>query len=133
MLIDIEVACCTQPQIERPVPRGQLQHVIQEPDAGFDVVPPVPVECQAQGDRRLRRLALDYTSPHRTSSSAATRARVSSTTPAVIRTHPLQPASAERSRTNTPRAASASAIRPASLKRARTKLASLFQWPTVSR
>ncbi len=65
-------------QVEGAVTGEELEHVIQEPDPRPHVVAPLAVERQPQRDRRLRRDAIDGGSPHRTSSSAASNARVCS-------------------------------------------------------
>ena len=54
MLIDVEIPRRVQRQVEAAVTREELQHVIEEPDAGRDVVAPLAVEREPQRDRRLR-------------------------------------------------------------------------------
>ena len=71
MLIDVEVACRVDGQVERAVAREQLQHVIEETDAGADLVLALAVEVDLHRDRRLGRPSIDYRAPHRTSSIAA--------------------------------------------------------------
>src|SRR5581483_9012083 len=71
VLIDIEIALGVERQIERAVPREQLQHVIEEADAGADLIPAAAFNRQLQADLRFFGLALNYASAHKTSSSAA--------------------------------------------------------------
>ena len=92
-------------EIEAAVAGEELEHVVEEPDAGPDVVSALAVERQLDGDRRLRRLPFNHAAPHRTSSSAWMHAWVCSTTPVVIRTQPGHAGSRDLSRTCTPRAA----------------------------
>ena len=54
MLIDVEIALGLDPQVEAAVAREELQHVIEEPDAGRDVVPAPPVEDERQADLAFR-------------------------------------------------------------------------------
>src|SRR5260370_31101938 len=109
--------------------RDQLQHVIQEADAGRDVVAPLALECQRDSDPGLGRPPVDHRVPHKTSSMTSMQRRVCWTTPVAMRMQPSQPGSLERSRMYTPRAAapatSASVRLPA---QTRTKFASLAQY-----
>src|SRR5689334_18800658 len=98
MLIDVEIARGSEVEIERAVPRQQLEHVIEEPDAGPDTVPPAPLDRELQRDLRFRRPAIDHRAAHRTSSITAMNRFVCSTMPAAIRMQPAQPGSVERSR-----------------------------------
>src|SRR5262245_10731532 len=115
VLVDVEIALGLQREIEAAVAREQLQHVIEEADAGADVVASLAVNGQPSLDLGLscppieRRAAL-----HRaclvaiTDSSASMAALVCSRMPVVIRTHPGVAGSFERSRTWILRADSAS-------------------------
>ena len=76
MLIDVEIPCGVNPQVEGPVPRHQLQHVIEKPDAGADAILPLAVERDRQFDLRLGGLPVDYGAAHRTSSMTAMARRV---------------------------------------------------------
>ena len=98
MLIDVEIALGLDAQVEAAVAREELQHVIEEPDAGRDVVLAPPVEDERQADNRFGGPPIDYRAAHRTSSSTASPFRVCSTIPVVIRMQPAQPGSLERSR-----------------------------------
>src|SRR4051812_28618058 len=126
MLIDVEVPLDLQRQIEGAVPGEELEHVIEEADAGADVVTPASFDRQLQADRRFARVAFDQRAAHTTSSKAGIRRSVSATRPAVMRMQPSQPASRERSRTRIPRSASAATMAGAAgPTRTRTKLARL--------
>ena len=48
VLIDVEVAGGGDRQVERAVTREQLEHVVEEPDAGADVVAAAAVERQLE-------------------------------------------------------------------------------------
>ena len=105
VLVDVEIAGRLQRQIEAAVAREQLQHVIEETDAGADVV------AAAAVDRQRPLICVSVVSPierrcsaHRclaatTDSSASIAASVCSIMPAVIRMHPGVAGSFERSRT----------------------------------
>ena len=47
-------------QVERAVAREQLEHVIEEPDAGADLVPALALEAERQRDLRFGRPSIDY-------------------------------------------------------------------------
>ena len=98
MLIDVEISVGVDPQIERAVACDELEHVIEEADAGADAVAPLPLESEAHDDPRLPRPPIDYGAAHRTSSITAMQRRVCSTMPAPIRIQPAQPGSVDRSR-----------------------------------
>ena len=94
MLVDVEVARRLDRQIERAMPRDELQHVIEEADAGRHVVAARGLRASASGGSTFRASSASITrAAHRTSSSAAISRRVSSTTPAVMRMQPSQPGS----------------------------------------
>ena len=59
MLIDIQIARGLQLQIEAAVLGEQLQHVIEEANAGGDVVAALAVEVQRAANLRLLGVALD--------------------------------------------------------------------------
>ena len=105
VLIDVEIARRLQRQIETAVTREQLEHVVEESDAGADVVAAAAIDRQCASDLCLRRLAIEYRrSTHRglpaaTDSSASMAAAVWSSMPAVIRIQPGVVGSFERSRT----------------------------------
>ena len=71
VLIDVEIAVRVDAQIERAVAREQLEHVIEESDAGRDVVPASAVEFDPHPDLRLRRPSVDQGAAHSTSSSTS--------------------------------------------------------------
>ena len=98
MLIDVEIAGGLDVEVEGAVPREQLQHVIEKPDAGRDGIAAASLDRQLQLDLRLVRLAIDHCAPHRYSSMAATAASVASTVPVVTRMQPRQFGSADLSR-----------------------------------
>ena len=50
VLIDVQVALGLQRQVEAAVPREQLQHVVEEADAGADVVAALAVDRQRAAD-----------------------------------------------------------------------------------
>src|SRR5688572_5581153 len=134
VLVHVEIARRLECQIEAAVPREQLEHVIEEPDAGPDVIAAAAVDCQRAFNLRLGRLAIERRcSAHRclpaaTDSSASMAAAVWSSMPAVIRMQPGVVGSCERSRTCTPRAASACTTSgTASPTWTSTKLAALSQ------
>ena len=98
VLIDVEVAVGLQLQVEGAVPREQLQHVVEEPDAGLHLVAALALDAQRDVDPGLARVPLDHALPHRISSMASMHARVWATSPVVTRTHPWQPGCRSRSR-----------------------------------
>ena len=50
VLVDIEIARCMERQVETAVAREQLQHVIEEPDAGGNLVSSTTVQGQSTAD-----------------------------------------------------------------------------------
>ena len=98
VLIDVEVAARVDAQIERAVPRDELQHVIEEPDAAAHAVPSLAVERETERDLRLAGAPIDHRAAHSTSSITAIAREVCSTMPVAIRRQPLQPGSVDRSR-----------------------------------
>ena len=48
VLIDVEIARRLQRQVEAAVPREQLEHVVEEADAGADVVAALAVDRRAR-------------------------------------------------------------------------------------
>ncbi len=134
VLVDIEVAFGRDLQVESTVPGDELQHVIEEPDPGADVIAAPAVELQPQRNGSFRRDPVDYAAPHKTSSSASTQRVVCSTTPVVIRAHPSQPGSPDRSRMATWRTANPPITRSRSVPNlASTKFAELCQYLTSRR
>ena len=59
VLVHVEVADALQRQVEPAVSSKQLQHVVEEPDAGAHRVLTRAIDVQPQRDLRLRRIALD--------------------------------------------------------------------------
>src|SRR5204863_9761045 len=98
VLIDVEIALGVDPQVERPVTRHELEHVIQKPDARANGVSSLTFETKAHGDPRFLRSSIDYGAAHRTSSIAAMKRHACSTMPVATRQQPAQPGSDERSR-----------------------------------
>jgi len=98
VLIDIEIAPGVDLEIERPMARDELEHVIEKPDTRVNGVSPLALETEAHGDLRFLRSSIDYRAAHRTSSIAAMKRRVCSTMPVAMRQQPAQPGSEERSR-----------------------------------
>ena len=76
VLIDVEIARGVDGEVERPVPREELQHVIEEPDAGPHLIASLAVEpesraiCVSVVRRSIKRAA------HRTSSMTSMQRRV---------------------------------------------------------
>ena len=52
--VDVQIARRRQREIEAAVPREQLEHVVEEPDAGAHVIPAAAVDLQAKPDVRSR-------------------------------------------------------------------------------
>ena len=59
VLIDVEVARGVQRQVEAAMPGEQLEHVVEEADAGANVVAALSVDRQRARDLRFRRLAVE--------------------------------------------------------------------------
>src|ERR1700758_1459968 len=108
VFIHVQVTLCPQRQIEAPMARKQLQHVIKEANSGADLRPPPAFQKQSQLHRSLVRLPLNPCFPHAGNSrelmiSSTTSRKASSSNcvcarfPIVIRTQPWQPGSEERS------------------------------------
>ena len=95
---DVEITFRIDLQIERAVTREELEHVIQEPDAGGDPVTAAPLERQRHSNPGLGRLAIDHPASHNISSMASRQRRVCSTMPVVTRMQPAHPGSADLSR-----------------------------------
>ena len=113
-------------EVEAAVPREQLQHVIEEADAGAVVERAVAIDVQGAADLRLGRAPVDHRAAH-TSSSAATAFSVCSTTPAVTRMQPgtTDPRSVAHEHATRNQPATIAFVRsPPSMS---TKLAALFQ------
>src|SRR5256885_1106854 len=90
MLVDIEISRCVDAQIERAVPRDELQHVVEKANAGAHAVATAALERQPQRNLRLAGAAIDYRAAHSTSSITATARLVCSTTPVAIRRQPAR-------------------------------------------
>ena len=63
MLIDVEIAGGLHLQIEAAVPRDEVEHVIEEADAGAVLEAALAVERQRELDLRFRRAAIDHRAP----------------------------------------------------------------------
>src|SRR5262249_59410450 len=98
MLIDVEVAGRGDLEVEGPMAREQLEHVVEKANPRSHAVAAAAVESELQGDLRLSGPAIDQRAAHSTSSSTSMHRRVCSTTPVLMRRHPAQPGSVERSR-----------------------------------
>jgi len=98
VLIDVEIPVGFDAEIEGPMARDELEHVIQEPDARANGVSPLAFEAETHRDPRFLRSSIDYRAAHRTSSIAAMKRRVCSTMPVATRKQLAQPGSDERSR-----------------------------------
>src|SRR5271166_5791864 len=114
MLVHVEVALRSQLQVERAVARHQLKHVIEEADSAADLGAAAAFDGERNANVGLVRLAVNVSAPHAVTSlpsfsSSATSRRavirrfVCSVVPTVMRTHPSQPGSLDRSRTSIPR------------------------------
>ena len=64
MLVDVEVALGVHRQVHDAVPGHQLQHVVQEADAGPHVVAPRPVQVEPDRDGRLAGAPVDQSFAH---------------------------------------------------------------------
>ena len=93
VLVDIEIADGRDVQIEAAVARHELEHVVQETNAGLHAVAAPAVERDGESDGRLARASLDHAAPHKTSSMAAIPRLVCSTSPVAILMQPAQPGS----------------------------------------
>ena len=69
MLIDIEITRGADLEIERAVTRHQLEHVVEEADAGTNVVSPFSFDPEPDPDLGLTRLSVDYGTAHTTSNA----------------------------------------------------------------
>src|SRR5437773_4483960 len=107
MLIDIEVTPRADFEIEGAMPRSELEHVVQKPDARTNVVPALALNADSDTNVRFACPPFNYGTAHRPS-SASTTSSVWRTNPAVTRMQPSHPGSFDRSRTRMPRVASAS-------------------------
>ena len=63
MPVDVEVARAGDRQVHQGMPGEQLEHVVEEPDAGLHVRPPLAVEVERQADVGLAGLAHDLGGP----------------------------------------------------------------------
>ena len=63
MLVDIEIAGRLHFQVESAMPRDEIEHVIEKPDAGVVVVAALAVERQRHLDLRFRGAPIDYSEP----------------------------------------------------------------------
>ena len=86
VLVHVQVTACDQIEIERPVPRDLLEHVIEKADAGVNVRLSAAVEIQLQLDAGFVRGAVDRCSSHRSSSNCRSTRRVCESVPKVMRT-----------------------------------------------
>src|SRR5438046_1426701 len=55
MLVDVQISCGSELQIECAMPRKQLEHVVEKSNSGADVVAPFAVNRKTQQYLRLRR------------------------------------------------------------------------------
>src|SRR5579884_44916 len=123
MLIDIEIAIAPEAKIKPAMASEQLQHVIEEANAGGDFVLATPIDVQHQCDFGFVRIAVQLGGPHgapacacvgdfsgatqsmafNTFGSVCKSRSVCSAAPTVMRTQPSHPGSLLRSRTRMPR------------------------------
>src|SRR5690606_25916292 len=99
VLIHVEIARGLQLQVEAAMLGKQLEHVVEKPDAGADLVPSLALDPEGDPDLRLAGLADDYALAQRISSMAAMHCAVCSTSPVVMRMQPSHPGWPCRSRT----------------------------------
>ena len=59
VLVDVEVTGGAERQVEATVPGKQLQHVIEKPDPGADVVSPAAIKHQPSAYMRFSRTAIE--------------------------------------------------------------------------
>ena len=59
VLVDVEIAIAHQLKIESAMPREQLQHVIEEANAGGNLVSAATFDGQCECDARFGRVALE--------------------------------------------------------------------------
>jgi hypothetical protein len=69
VLIDVEIAARFEFQVEPAVLGEQFQHVVEEPYARRNLVPPAALDAELGADLRLFRVALDARGSHRMNSS----------------------------------------------------------------
>src|SRR5208283_4708727 len=114
VLVHVEIAVRMKLQVERAVARNQLQHVIEKTDSAADLGATSTFDRQHNANVGFIGLAMNAGAPHAvtsvpsfssasTSRNVAINRSVCSVVPMVMRTHPSQPGSAERSRTRMPR------------------------------
>src|SRR5258708_2239640 len=114
VVVHIQLALGVETKIEAAMPSKQFQHMVEESNAGGNLVPSSAIDVQRKVDASLVGVALDASLPHattsgvilssaKTSRSAAKSCSVCASEPRVMRTQPSQPGSEERSRTRIPR------------------------------
>src|SRR5262245_55195209 len=64
VLIDVEIALRLDGQIESAMPGDEIEHVIEEANAGGHLIPSTAVELQPDRDVGFLRLTMDYAAPH---------------------------------------------------------------------
>ena len=64
VLVDIKIALGVQGQIHHRMPGDQLEHVVEEPYPGVDVVASAAVEVESDFDLRLSGAAVDACLSH---------------------------------------------------------------------
>ena len=70
MLVHVQIALGAQFQVEAAVFGEQLQHVIEETDAGRDFIGPAPLDAQPSGNARFLGIAADGRVPHDANTSS---------------------------------------------------------------
>src|SRR5882762_7669080 len=114
VLIHVQIAVGFETKVKATVPGKEFQHVIEESNAGGNLVLSAAIDVQREVDAGLVGVALDASLPHamtsglilssaRTWRSAVSSCSVCASEPRVMRTQPSQPGSEERSRTRIPR------------------------------
>src|SRR5205823_723258 len=141
VLIHVEIAARLEFQIEAAMMREQFEHVVKEANTGGDPIASAPFDSERDLNLRFLTDAFNTSLSHTCGApcgipnsaivlvSASSNRSVCSCGPSVMRTHPVQPWSLDRSRTRMPRRrmcstkpAESFAVEPT---RARTKFALL--------
>ena len=126
VLVDVEVALGGDGEIERTVTRNEIEHVIEETDAGGDFGLAAAIDQEAEADVGFLRFAMDggratHTSFFQMRRISRRRVFISAGVPMVMRTKP-GPMSFERSRRRMPlRSSLAKRVGPVGPKLARRK------------
>src|SRR4030095_9691235 len=137
VLVHIEIALGDDRQIECPVTRNEIKHVVEKPNAGGDLGLAAAIECKAKPDIGFSSSAMDgggagHASFFQVSFTSRRSVFISVNVPIVIRTKP-GPMSFERSRSRMPlRSSLAKSAGPVRPKLARRKFPALGKVETPS-